>query len=200
MDTGRGVLAPCGRDRQVLLDYHPGIRVLVPVADGIRSVPIADLRPHAYVWGSTPRGPTERCPRPRRRTCISIPAISMPYARDVRVLPVQGAEMGSAVSASGGQGAAAGPGTGENGKAAKCRTDELEMTATDGAIGGDPDGTVVVRLKNRGGQDWTAPRFARPVSGEGGDASGLGRGGRRGSSRGVRPGLGGGGRRRFRRG
>lgn len=50
-DTGRGVLAPCGRDRQVLLDYHPGIRVLVPVAGGVRSVPIADLLPHAYVRG-----------------------------------------------------------------------------------------------------------------------------------------------------
>jgi cytidine deaminase len=55
-DTGRGVLAPCGRDRQVLLDYHPGIRVLVPVADGIRSVPIADLLPHAYVWGEHAAG------------------------------------------------------------------------------------------------------------------------------------------------
>ncbi|MEU7551968.1 ASCH domain-containing protein [Streptomyces sp. NPDC044571] len=49
-DAGRGVLTPCGRDRQVLLDYYPGIRVLVPVADGIRSVAITDLLPHAYVW------------------------------------------------------------------------------------------------------------------------------------------------------
>lgn len=55
-DTGRGVLAPCGRDRQVLLDYHPDIRVLVPVADGIRSVPITDLLPHAYVWGEHAAG------------------------------------------------------------------------------------------------------------------------------------------------
>ncbi|MFD7629744.1 ASCH domain-containing protein [Streptomyces sp. NPDC059851] len=50
-DRGRGVLAPCGRDRQVLLDYHPGIRVLVPAVGGIRSVAITDLLPHAYVWG-----------------------------------------------------------------------------------------------------------------------------------------------------
>nr|WP_221888773.1 ASCH domain-containing protein [Streptomyces sp. WAC05292] len=49
-DRGRGVLAPCGRDRQILLDHHPGIRVLVPAGDGIRSVPITDLLPHAYVW------------------------------------------------------------------------------------------------------------------------------------------------------
>ena len=49
-DEGRGVLAPCGRDRQVLLDHHPGIRVLVPTAEGVRSVAIADLLPHSYVW------------------------------------------------------------------------------------------------------------------------------------------------------
>ncbi|MFD6938558.1 ASCH domain-containing protein [Streptomyces goshikiensis] len=55
-DTGRGVLAPCGRDRQVLLDHHPGIRVLVPVADGIRSVTISGLLPHAYVWAEQSAG------------------------------------------------------------------------------------------------------------------------------------------------
>ncbi|MFD9081154.1 ASCH domain-containing protein [Streptomyces erythrochromogenes] len=49
-DTGRGVLAPCGRDRQVLLDHHPAIRVLVPTVGGVRSVAITDLLPHAYVW------------------------------------------------------------------------------------------------------------------------------------------------------
>ncbi|AXE26161.1 cytidine deaminase [Streptomyces globosus] len=56
-DRGRGVLAPCGRDRQILLDHHPGIRVLVPVADGIRSVPITDLLPHAYVWAEQSAAP-----------------------------------------------------------------------------------------------------------------------------------------------
>ncbi|MEU3840801.1 ASCH domain-containing protein [Streptomyces sp. NPDC028635] len=49
-DNGRGVLAPCGRDRQVLLDHHPGIRVLVPTDDGVRGVAVADLLPHSYVW------------------------------------------------------------------------------------------------------------------------------------------------------
>jgi cytidine deaminase len=53
-DGGRGVLAPCGRDRQVLLDYHPGIRVLIPTADGIRSIAAADLLPHAYIWTARP--------------------------------------------------------------------------------------------------------------------------------------------------
>lgn len=45
---GRGVLAPCGRDRQVLLDYHPGCRVLVPTDHGTRSVLVGDLLPGSY--------------------------------------------------------------------------------------------------------------------------------------------------------
>lgn len=49
-DGGRGVLAPCGRDRQVLLDYHPGIRVLVPTAEGVRGIDVQGLLPHSYVW------------------------------------------------------------------------------------------------------------------------------------------------------
>lgn len=49
-DGGRGVMAPCGRDRQVLADYHPGIRVIVPTPDGIRSVAISDLLPLAFDW------------------------------------------------------------------------------------------------------------------------------------------------------
>ncbi|MFF8593322.1 cytidine deaminase family protein [Streptomyces sp. NPDC015220] len=49
-DRGRGVLAPCGRDRQVLLDHHPGIHVLVPTPDGVRRAAVADLLPHGYVW------------------------------------------------------------------------------------------------------------------------------------------------------
>lgn len=47
-DEGRGVLSPCGKDRQVLLDYHPGIRVIIPTADGPRSVPVEELLPFAY--------------------------------------------------------------------------------------------------------------------------------------------------------
>ncbi|RYP88058.1 cytidine deaminase [Nocardioides guangzhouensis] len=48
-DRGRGVQAPCGRDRQVLADYHPGIRVIVPTEDGPMSVRASDLLPLAYV-------------------------------------------------------------------------------------------------------------------------------------------------------
>ena len=49
-DRGRGPVGPCGRDRQVLLDYHPGIRVLVPTEDGVRSVRVTDLIPLGAVW------------------------------------------------------------------------------------------------------------------------------------------------------
>ncbi len=47
---GRGPVGPCGRDRQVLFDYHPGIRVLLPTAAGVKSVLIEDLMPLASRW------------------------------------------------------------------------------------------------------------------------------------------------------
>jgi cytidine deaminase len=47
---GRGPVGPCGRDRQVLLDYHPGIRVILPTPDGIRSAGIRDLMPLGTRW------------------------------------------------------------------------------------------------------------------------------------------------------
>jgi cytidine deaminase len=49
-DAGRGVLAPCGRDRQVLADYFPNIHVIVPAGEGTQTVQIGDLLPHAYRW------------------------------------------------------------------------------------------------------------------------------------------------------
>ena len=59
-DRTRGVLPPCGRCRQVLLDYQPSIRVLVPVDGGVESVPIAELLPFGFRWtvesGSVPAG------------------------------------------------------------------------------------------------------------------------------------------------
>ncbi|PWG13441.1 cytidine deaminase [Streptomyces sp. V2] len=45
-DRDRGVVPPCGRCRQVLLDYFPGIEVIV----GDRALPIGDLLPESYVW------------------------------------------------------------------------------------------------------------------------------------------------------
>jgi cytidine deaminase len=47
---GRGPVGPCGRDRQILFDYHPAIRVLLPTPDGVRSVRVKDLMPLAALW------------------------------------------------------------------------------------------------------------------------------------------------------
>ncbi|WP_211268621.1 cytidine deaminase family protein [Actinoplanes subtropicus] len=49
-NLGRGPVGPCGRDRQVLFDYHPGIRVILPTSVGVRSVRIEDLMPLAARW------------------------------------------------------------------------------------------------------------------------------------------------------
>ncbi|WP_433475440.1 cytidine deaminase family protein [Spirillospora sp. CA-142024] len=46
----RGVMPPCGRCRQVLLDYFPSIDVIIGTDDALRTVPIADLLPAAYTW------------------------------------------------------------------------------------------------------------------------------------------------------
>jgi cytidine deaminase len=48
-NRGRGVQAPCGRDRQVLADYYPAIRVIIPTQDGPASVRAVDLLPFAYL-------------------------------------------------------------------------------------------------------------------------------------------------------
>jgi cytidine deaminase len=49
-NLGRGPVGPCGRDRQILFDYHPGIRVILPTEAGVRSVRIEDLMPLAARW------------------------------------------------------------------------------------------------------------------------------------------------------
>lgn len=48
-DAGRGVIPPCGRCRQVLLDLHPDSRVLLSGQDH-GGTAIADLLPASYVW------------------------------------------------------------------------------------------------------------------------------------------------------
>ncbi|AZM76352.1 DUF4232 domain-containing protein [Streptomyces sp. ICN988] len=54
-----------------------------------------------------------------------------------------------------------GGGTGEDGTAAaKCRTDELEITAMDATVDGDTEGTVAVDLKNGGGRACTLAGYA----------------------------------------
>ncbi len=47
---GRGPVGPCGRDGQVLFDYYPTIRVILPTGEGLRSVRIRDLMPLGAVW------------------------------------------------------------------------------------------------------------------------------------------------------
>ncbi|HEY7591961.1 MAG TPA: cytidine deaminase [Actinophytocola sp.] len=49
-DRERGVVAPCGRCRQVLLDYFPALRVIVGEGERIRTVHISELLPETYVW------------------------------------------------------------------------------------------------------------------------------------------------------
>ncbi|WP_367133722.1 MULTISPECIES: DUF4232 domain-containing protein [Streptomyces] len=62
----------------------------------------------------------------------------------------QGSGKDSAGKESSGKGTAAGSGSGANGKVGKCRTDDLEITASDSTVTGDTDGTVAVTLKNLG--------------------------------------------------
>lgn len=45
---GRGVMSPCGRDRQVLADHYPNLRVILPGPDGLISVEARELLPLAY--------------------------------------------------------------------------------------------------------------------------------------------------------
>ncbi len=46
--SGRGVIAPCGRCRQTLLDLHPDCFVIVSASDGPDHTPIRELLPNAY--------------------------------------------------------------------------------------------------------------------------------------------------------
>ncbi|MFI6861264.1 DUF4232 domain-containing protein [Streptomyces sp. NPDC050421] len=65
----------------------------------------------------------------------------------------------SAGSTAGGS-TSGGSGGGSDAKGGKCTTDGLEITATDNFIDGDPDGTVVVALKNGSGADCVISGFA----------------------------------------
>ncbi|MGW7332645.1 cytidine deaminase [Streptomyces sp. NPDC054840] len=49
-DRDRGIVPPCGRCRQVLLDYFPAIEVIVGTGGHPRAFPIADLLPETYIW------------------------------------------------------------------------------------------------------------------------------------------------------
>ena len=45
---GRGVKSPCGRDRQILADHYPEVRVVVPSSEGLVSILARDLLPLAF--------------------------------------------------------------------------------------------------------------------------------------------------------
>nr|WP_240977847.1 ASCH domain-containing protein [Planctomonas sp. JC2975] len=49
-DKGRGVVSPCGRCWQVMLDQQPGCAVIVPTPDGPGLVNIRHLLPYSYGW------------------------------------------------------------------------------------------------------------------------------------------------------
>ena len=51
-DRDRGVVPPCGRCRQVLLDYFPALKVIVGTGDRVRTVGISELLPESYVWAA----------------------------------------------------------------------------------------------------------------------------------------------------
>ena len=53
-DQERGVIAPCGRCRQVLTDYCPAIQVVLRTEDGIRAVPLSTLLPYVYLRADRP--------------------------------------------------------------------------------------------------------------------------------------------------
>lgn len=55
-DRGRGLIPPCGRCRQALLDQHPGILVAVPSTAGPVMRPVRKLLPDSYVFPDASAG------------------------------------------------------------------------------------------------------------------------------------------------
>ncbi|WP_181795245.1 DUF4232 domain-containing protein [Streptomyces sp. WELS2] len=71
-----------------------------------------------------------------------------------------GATIAAGKKTGGGQGTTAGTGSGKGSQIGKCRTDELEVKASDNTIDGDPGGTVVVEFTNGGGRDCVMSGYA----------------------------------------
>ncbi|MEU3728466.1 DUF4232 domain-containing protein [Streptomyces sp. NPDC033538] len=69
-----------------------------------------------------------------------------------------GSEEGDSEQGGGTDSAGGGSGTGAEG--GNCRTDELEISATDTTITGDEKGSTAVTFKNGGGSDCTLPGYA----------------------------------------
>ena len=53
-DRERGVIAPCGRCRQILTDYCPEIQVILKAEDGIRAMPMTAILPYVYLRADRP--------------------------------------------------------------------------------------------------------------------------------------------------
>ncbi|KAF7116941.1 hypothetical protein CNMCM5793_005571 [Aspergillus hiratsukae] len=49
-NENRGIISPCGRCRQTLIDLHPGIRVIVLDRWEPRAVAVGELLPFAYLF------------------------------------------------------------------------------------------------------------------------------------------------------
>ncbi|MEE1791052.1 DUF4232 domain-containing protein [Streptomyces sp. BE308] len=72
----------------------------------------------------------------------------------------KGGADGSEGKGSSGSGTSGGSGSGASGGVGKCRTDELEITASDQSISDEGEGTVVVELRNSGGGDCSVSGYA----------------------------------------
>ena len=53
-DRERGVIAPCGRCRQILTDYCPDVQIVLRTEQGIQAVPLAATLPYGYVRSDRP--------------------------------------------------------------------------------------------------------------------------------------------------
>jgi cytidine deaminase len=50
-NAGQGVIPPCGRCRQILMDYYPEIEVIVKDMNGEEVLmELARLLPFSYIW------------------------------------------------------------------------------------------------------------------------------------------------------
>ncbi|MFG2172496.1 DUF4232 domain-containing protein [Streptomyces niveus] len=77
------------------------------------------------------------------------------------VSPSGGSGSDSSEKAGGQQDTGSGSESGSGGGGAeKCRTDDLNISATDGTISGDTEGMVVVEFKNLGGKDCVLAAYA----------------------------------------
>ena len=53
-DRERGIIAPCGRCRQILTDYCPEIQVVLKAEHGIRAMPLSAILPYVYLRADRP--------------------------------------------------------------------------------------------------------------------------------------------------